>query len=302
MKVTLKSDLEYSQNTRISGQDLLFDSSNVIVKNSDDSLISQEFYDEGYTLINNIENVEEARKFLEKFISSIDNRKLPLYSRFINKIQLAKVDLIPVCHDIVPRTFQALHFDMGQPIISTSTQSMYVLLALYKPKTSNESSAKTRIVSIKKILSQRKFHEKNLIEERLINYAKDHGDGWREPNIVNTLRLACFARIIDAVTGRNELVDEIDNTTGQWFDYEGNSDGFTKEKSFFSEYGFNLELAEEQINVKPSQLLIVDNMRCVHGRIGLRNPEEIYQFLFGIKSATSIMIDSFRKWLVEQFS
>jgi len=300
MNVALKNDLEYSRNTLVSGQELLFDSSKIIVRNHRGHSISQDFYEEGYVLINDIPNVNEARTFLEAFISSIDDKRLPLYSEFINKIQLAKVNLIPICHDIVPRIFQALHFDMGQPIISESNQSMYVLLALYKPKTGKESSARTRVVSVKKLLSQKKLNDKNLVEERLINYARNHGDGWTEPNVVNTLRLACFGRVIDAMMGRNKLIDEIDYTTGQWFDYGNNSDGFSKEKLFFSECGFNLELAEEQINVKPGQLLIIDNMRCIHGRIGPRNPKEIYQFLFGVRSATPTMIADFREWLVGQ--
>ncbi len=297
MPIIKNHHLEYSQNTHISGQNLLFDSSKKINR-SKKYKMPQEFYNQGYVLIKNIKNLKEAQTILEKYISAINPKELPLYSKFINKIQLAKVDLIPVCHDIVPRTFQALHFDMGQPIISKSTQSMYVILALYKPKNSTPSSAKTRIVNVKNILSQQRCKNKKLTEKRLINYVQNHGDGWTKPDRVNTLRLACFARIIDAITQRHQLINEIDNTTGQWFEYKDNSDGFTKEKLFFSKCGFNLELVEQQINIKQKQLLIINNMRCIHGRIGPRKPKEIYQFLYGVKSATPSMINDFRKWQI----
>lgn len=290
-------ELEFSENTRMSGQELLFDTSKMISQQLGTFNIPDDFYENGYALIDNIDDVHAAQAPLEQFIASIDHKRLPLYAQFIHKIQLAKVDLIPVCHDIVPRTFQALHFDMGQPLISSSNQTMYLILALYKPKTSVPSEAKTRVVAIGKLLAQRTFGDP---EQRLIDYVKQHGDGWKEPMVVNTLRLGCFARILDAVTGRNELINDIDKTTGQWFDY-GNAGAFAREKDFFSACGLDLEKAEEQINVQPGQLLIVDNMRCVHGRIGPRKPKEIYQFLFGVKSATPAMIDEFRKWLVHQF-
>lgn len=294
--------LEFSENTKISGQELLFDRSKVILKKITCSDIPEKFYEDGYTIIDNVKNKEEAEKLMENFISNINERKLPLYAEFMNKIQLAKVDLIPVCKDILPRSFQALHFDMGQPIISESNQTMYILLALYKPKNSKPSLAKTRVVSIKKLLSRKKFGDEKMIEKKLINYAKNHGDGWKKPCRVNTFRLACFARVLDAITGENKLAEEIDYTTGQWFNQNNKQDGLENEKRFFSAYGLNLKSAEEQINVKPGQLLIVDNMRCVHGRVGPRNPKEIYQFLFGVKSVSSTTINSFRKWLASQFS
>lgn len=302
MEQALCRDLEFSQNTKFSGQELLFEKTKPIISKQGHYSIPQSFYKLGYTVLEGLPSVTHASHTLSSFISSIDIRRLPLFSCFVNKIQLAKLDMIPVCADIIPRKFQALHFDMGQPIVSPSTQTMYVILALYKPIDSEISLAETRMVSIEKLLSQKKFGSKTIIGRRLTTYVKKHGDGWKQPTMVNTFRLSCFARILDAVTNRNELIDDIDNTTGQWFDYSSEANSLINEQSFYFQCGLDLTQVEARVALKPGQLLIIDNMRCVHGRFGPRKSQEVYQFLFGVKSATPQMIDTYREWLVRQFS
>jgi hypothetical protein len=48
-------------------------------------------------------------------------------------------------------------------------------------------------------------------------------------------------------------------------------------------------------------LLVIDNLRAVHGRFGRRRPAELYQFLYGVRSATPVDIDGFRAHLVAEF-
>jgi hypothetical protein len=67
-------------------------------------------------------------------------------------------------------------------------------------------------------------------------------------------------------------------------------------------HGLDIKCCEEQIEIKPGELLIVDNIRAVHGRIGPRNPKEIYQFLFGIERVTPQEIAEFRRYIVNQLS
>jgi hypothetical protein len=165
--------------------------------------------------------------------------------------------------------------------------------------------AKTRVVSIERLLSQRKFGDCKEVEKKLIQYVKSYGDGWIYPDKVNTFRLACFARFIDAVEGTHELADFFDKTTGQWFKNENTKTGEERlelEYEFFRKHGLDIKCCEEQIEIKPGELLIVDNIRAVHGRIGPRNPKEIYQFLFGIERVTPQEIAEFRRYIVNQLS
>jgi hypothetical protein len=74
------------------------------------------------------------------------------------------------------------------------------------------------------------------------------------------------------------------------------------EYEFFRKHGLDIKCCEEQIEIKPGELLIVDNIRAVHGRIGPRNPKEIYQFLFGIERVTPQEIAEFRRYIVNQLS
>lgn len=299
--------LEFSKNEGKTKQKLLFDETQCVASlySNCELIIPQSFYSDGFIVLDNMDSYNEAQRTLEKFIANIDTRKLPIYSRFLPRIKLAKVDRIPICQDLVKATFQALHYDMGQPIISDSTQTMYLIISLYCPKDVVFTKAKTRVARIKKLLSQKEWGGNKVLEKKLIDYVKNYGDGWTYPDAVNTMRISCFARIIDAVSGLNELTGDIDKTTGQWFQYEENINdetGIKNEYEFYKKCGIDLRKAEEQIKLEPGQLLIIDNLRTVHGRIGKRKPQELYQFMYGIKNATPEDIDIFREYLLSEFA
>lgn len=275
-------------------QRLLFGETNFVFslyKNKFD--VPQDFYSNGYTVINGIKNTEEARKITEMIIANIDTAKLPLFLTLLPRIQLAKADLIPVCNDSVETNFQALHFDMGQPFFSNIPQTMYTTIGLYFPKDKTPGTAKTRVLNLKNFFNNKNLNTRNA-EKRILKYVKNHGDGW---NDFNTHRISCFARIVDAVTNSNELIGYRDKTMAQWFD--GN---IKSENNFYKMKGFDLKKIEEQIQLKPGQLLILDNTRVAHGRIGKRNVKEIYQMMFGIKYVTSEEIGKFRKSLVSNIT
>lgn len=297
----MPESLEFSADTKISGQNLLFDESPRIANVHAPSAESRAFDEHGFVLVKDVRNLNEACAVIERLIGSMEPARVPLHTAYRGHMQLAKVDLIPVCHDIVPRTFQALHFDMGQPLVPDWSQSIYLVLALFRPPDSQPSIAETRVVHLPRLLAQRTFGPRPLVQERLIDYVRRFGDGWVEPQAVNTLRLACFARFLDAVTGRHELTGCVDYTTGQWFSETGR-DAETAEAEYYSACGLDIRAAEERIRVGPGELLIVDNIRCVHGRVGPRVPREIYQLLYGVKSASPSMIEAGRDWIVEQLS
>lgn len=53
--------------------------------------------------------------------------------------------------------------------------------------------------------------------------------------------------------------------------------------------------------MRGGELLVIDNVRAVHGRFGKRQPEEIHQFLYGVRTGTPEDIDAFRSGLVRSF-
>ncbi|HJT75933.1 MAG TPA: hypothetical protein VJ739_01925 [Gemmataceae bacterium] len=297
--------LEFSRSAPGAEQRLLFDETAPVVPADPAAAPTPErFYADGFALLSGLGSAAEARVALDRFLAHLDPLRLPLFARFAGRVQLAKVDRIPVCHDIVPRSFQALHFDMGQPIVSDSTQAMYLLLGLYRPPGEGPTSAATRVTGLRRLLGQRAWPGRAEVERRLVDYARRHGDGWFAPDTVNTCRLACFARVLDAVTGRHELIDYVDHSTGDWFQDERHRDGsvgLANEAAYYRGCGLDLAAAEERVCLREGELLVVDNLRAVHGRYGPRRPAEIYQFLYGVQSATPADVDGYRADLVDAF-
>jgi hypothetical protein len=210
---TIPESLELPADTKLSGQNLLSDESPRIANVRAPNAESRAFDERGFVLVKNVQNLNEACVVVERLIGSIDPARVPLHAAYRGHMQLAKVDLIPVCDEILPRTFQALQFDMGQPLVPGSSQSIYPVLALFRPPESQPSVAETRVVHLPRLLAQRKFGGPLFVRERLIDYVHRFGDGWVEPQAVNTLRLACFARFLDAVTSRHELTGCVDSTS-----------------------------------------------------------------------------------------
>ncbi len=283
-------------------QYLLFDSSPKIIPNKTLEL-PESFYSQGFCLI---DDIPDPKEYLHAFISSIDTKKAPLFKNNLQDMQLAKHDKLPVCQDIVQTGFQALHYDMGQPFGTDVDQTLYTISALWRsPDTPANPAAKTRLVSLKDLLSQKTFGSPEVVRERLMAYVDSFGDGWVKPEPFNTKRLACFARIIDAISGQNELTKQIDTMIGQVFEYDENLDGVTglqQEQAFFQQAGLDLPAVEQQIEILPGQMLIFDNQRVVHGRIGERKARELDNFIYGIKKAAPEDIHAYTDWLLSQCS
>lgn len=281
-------------------QQLLFDRSPFVVPGAS-GIVPESFYTKGWGVVDGFASIAAARTALDALIGGLDTGRLPLFAGMIERMQLAKQDAIPVCEDIVQTGFQALHYDMGMPFLAEQPQALYTISALYRPMESEPNPlAKTRIVSIPTLLSQAHVADRKTLETRLRAYIRTHGDGWTTPTAHNTHRLAIFARVIDALTGQNKLADKIDTMIGQCFDYDhgkGGEYGLQQEHNFFKDAGFDLSLVEEQIILKPGEMLVFDNMRCVHGRIGQRRKRELINFLYGVKEAKADEIDRYKTWL-----
>lgn len=278
-------------------QRLLFDTTRPIRKASKTN-VPEHYYKHGWALLDGeIADEFEAIRRQEDFINSIDSSKLPLNQRFHGRIQLAKADQIPVCDDIVATSFQVLHFDMGQPFFESQGQLFVSHVGIYLPKTtSHEVTARTRLVELGGLLKHLNLPPEE-IEQKILAYAGKYGDGWTGHN---TYRLACFIRFLDALSDKPELQDQIDKTVGQWFENENKlkaSSAHHKEVTFYAKHGVDLGKIEQQIALKPGQLLILDNTRIVHGRIGKRRTKELFNFMWGVETITPDDIAALRQYI-----
>jgi hypothetical protein len=194
---------------------------------------------------------------------------------------------------------------MGQPLVSCSTQTLYLIVGLYRSPEAGETTAFTRVVFVPELLRQRGWPPVAEVERRLLRYVEAHGDGWYRPEPLNTFRLACFARVLDAVTEAHELTDYVDKTTGDWFSDQAQRDGsigMRNEAAFYRRCGVDLAAVEEQVRLSAGDLLVIDNVRAVHGRFGKRRPQELFQFLYGVRSGNLADIDAIRAFLVGAFA
>jgi uncharacterized protein YdcH (DUF465 family) len=287
-------------------QELLFDQAPFTIKAPESNFsIPSSFYKKGYSLHARFDSLLDAHNFLYDFVANIKTQNTAFTHNAVSRMQLAKLDLIPLCHEITSTGFQALHWDMGQPFVDDQPQTMYTVGALYRPLGERNPLAKTRLVSLDKLFKQKQFGTTKQVKQDLLHYVERYGDGWTHPEPVNTKRIACFARILDSFQSPHQLCEEKESMIGQCFSYDDNKDGgfgLQQEQNFFLKAGIDLSSIEEQIEIKPGQMLIYDNLRIVHGRIGERQPKELFNFLFGIKKASYKDIDAFTSWLTNKAS
>lgn len=266
-------------------QNLLFDRTRP-VDSAGQMDVPSSYYQHGWTIIDGVADALEAVATQEEFLQSLDQSRLPLNRAFNAKVQLAKADQIPVCDDIISTSFQVLHFDMGHPFIGTENQLVVTHVGIYLPRTTARTvTARTRLVELNGLLAHLGLSAEE-IERRVTSYALKYGDGWVGHN---TFRLACFARFIDAISDVHEFSHEIDKTVGQWFQSGQRLDADSahqQEQRFYARHGIDLRQVEKQIMIEPGQLLILDNARVIHGRVGARSAKELYNFMFGVQSAS----------------
>lgn len=283
-------------------QRLLFDTTRPI-KEAGHTHVPEHYYEHGWLVPNITVNDEfEAIRWQEDFINSIDSSRLPMQKLFGKRIQLAKADQIPVCDDIVATSFQVLHFDMGHPFMESQNQLFVSHVGIYLPKTTRHAiTARTRLVEMDGLLKHLSLAPE-IIAKKIRAYVRKYGDGWEGHN---TYRIACFIRFLDALKDKPELADQIDKTVGQWFENEHKVKGASahqKELDFYAKHGIDLGELEHQIALKPGQILILDNTRVIHGRIGKRRTKELCNFMWGIEKISPRDISYLRQYICQLLS
>jgi hypothetical protein len=273
--------------------------------------IENTFTDEGYLILNNIQDEFEAIKRSYEILNSLRETQL-FYREFLEKVQLSKGDLIPVCEPFVEGGFQALHFDYGLPLMPSNepqNETFDMFAVLYYPYTFKPlSAAITRIVNLQN-LHLKGHYEEIEIERRINNYIEQHGDGWVFPEHYNTKRVSIFARILDAAMDSKQFSSRIDAHSQNFFMPKANIQPWQlpdkqleMEYQYYQSVGIELDKIEKRLVLKPGQLLFIDNMRTIHGRMGFRQPKEIWQFLFGLEKSCPELIKRTKKFIIKSIT
>lgn len=198
-----------------------------------------------------------------------------------------------------PNSFLALHFDFGHALFPLVPADVHLFVALYLPPSSAGASAATRVVRIEDIRSQRRWGSRANIEERLWSYASSHGSSWDWDGDSGN-RTSCFARVLDALCPPHRLTDFRTTSPERWYEvsHAGHEFGaLFDEAAFYGSCGVALEPIEQHLVLQPGQLLVLNNVRAVHGRYGSRRPEELYQFLLGVRRVHPEKAVLIRDWL-----
>jgi len=253
--------------------------------------VPEDYYENGWTVIDDMSNEFEALSIQEDLIRSIDVTRLPLYARFRDRIQLAKADQIPVCAPVVATSLQVQHFDMGHPFTETADPIFISHAGVYRsPSKQEPQTARTRVLPLAGLVTLSAAEA----DRRLAEYAAFHGDGWPGHN---SGRINAGVRLIDALSDKPELQADIDKPVDQWFgdDIVDEDVAFEREAAFYAKHGIDLARLESRVALKPGQLLFMDNARVLHGRIGKRATKEVFNFMFGIEAIEPQDIQALRQ-------
>jgi hypothetical protein len=251
--------------------------------------------DQGFFVCREIPTVQQAFTLAMSAIAELGKQE-PYSSLGFKEFRLAKADRIPVCDRVKIAQFQCLHFDYGLPVLPWGQQALYGVVALYKPPGSERSSAETRIVHLNALKKATHLLTQEEIGRRLREYVTTHGDGWRQPELANTGRISILLRFLDAVFGRREFASLIESDSANFLsdaipDSGAGTAGLEQERTLLQEFGIDLDAVEERVCLEPGDMLLFDNIATVHGRVGRRQPRELWQMLFGLPNLTPAAVD-----------
>jgi hypothetical protein len=167
------------------------------------------------------------------------------------------------------REFQTLHVDFGVPKGSAERIDVARFTVLHIDASQPGSNAVTRIVHLAALLGQRRWPARTLIAESLRG-----GADLDEP------AEGILGRIVEAADEGSTLPPK--STPGFLCGMEFSS--YDEEESYFRSHGMDLTSAEHRIVLRPGDLLLIDNLRTAHGRLGRRRANELHQLFVGYPS------------------
>jgi hypothetical protein len=160
------------------------------------------------------------------------------------------------------RPFQTLHIDFGLPVAGREPVDVARFTALHIDARQAPTSALTRIVSLRRLLSQRSWPDASTLAARLRRYGTGAVEG-------------ILARLVEAADGRSELPADL--LCGMEFD------STAEEAAHFARHRLALAAVEHRVLLCPGELLVFDNLATAHGRIGTRRPNELHQRCVGYR-------------------
>ena len=175
------------------------------------------------------------------------------------------------------REFQTLHFDFGLPLHPQHDQDVARYTALTIPRSAVEVTAVTRLVRLDALLGQSEWPDRAALLDNLIAYGESHG-AWDDAAGYSE---GSLARLIEAATGAPRL-PSVKTTPGFLCGME--FDSLAAELSFFERLGLDVAAVQAEIDLRPGDLLVFDNLVLAHGRRGSRRPGELHQRVYGHRS------------------
>jgi hypothetical protein len=176
--------------------------------------------------------------------------------------------------DALHRDFQALHMDFGLPVVPAGPTDVARFTALYVEPGCAPTSALTRIVPLRQLLSQRAWIEPERLLERLRRYGQTNtGDG-------GAYIEGIFARLVEAADDSPMLPRSGEEGFLCGMEFES----VAQERQHFAERGLDLDGVERHVLLCPGQLLLLDNLATAHGRLGIRKTLELHQLCVGFRN------------------
>jgi Taurine catabolism dioxygenase TauD, TfdA family len=173
------------------------------------------------------------------------------------------------------RDFQTLHFDFGLPLDPKVDVDVARYTALHVPAGAREVSAITRLVPLGALLRQRRWPAGPELLERLVAYGRTHG-AWDD---ARGYVEGSLARIVEAAAGSEPELPSVKLDPAFLCGLEFDSLG--AEAAFLARHGLRVDEVTIDVELRPGELLVFDNLALAHGRSGTRAPGELRQRVFG---------------------
>ncbi len=257
----------------------------------------------GYALIREVGDLRAAKETCWQAIHAMHRANRLLRQHLPADLEMLEYTRVP-SGEGGGSPFLGLHFDRGHPLLPKRPESLYLFLALYFARDREPGTAVTRMVSLEKLLARRSWGSFEHVEQRLVAYARSHGSSW-DWSGDSGHRVSCFARILDALSPEPKLTNFRTTPKEEWYSasHAGHEfENYEDEEAFYASCGLSLREVEERVVLGPGDLLVLNNLSVIHGRLGVRHSGELHQYLFGLRDVPASQSIVVRRWITRQLS